>query len=66
MAALEKIKATGNEETLAFISDDVEKICGHKAETYEEYLQMAEWMTDVELGAESELKPLVEPSAATA
>lgn len=66
LAALERIKATGNEEMREFISDDIEKICGHKAESFEDYLLMTDMMTTVERGAEPELKPLVEAPAATA
>jgi uncharacterized protein YbjT (DUF2867 family) len=66
LVTLEKMKATGQEENLNFLSDDFEKICGHPAETFESYLQMTEYMTKVELGAESELKPLKDIPAASA
>lgn len=64
--ALEKVKATGGEEALSFISKDIEKICGRKAETFEEYLLGRDDMTTVERGAEPELKPLVAVPAASA
>jgi hypothetical protein len=66
LAALEKVKATGSEEASSFISKDIEKICGRKAETFEDYLLMTDMMTKVELGAEPILKPLVDASAASA
>jgi nucleoside-diphosphate-sugar epimerase len=52
LAVLEKVKATGNEENCLFISDDIEKICGHKPQSFEEYLQETDTMTTVELGHE--------------
>lgn len=58
LVALEKIKATGTEEQLGFVSNDIEAICGHRAETFEDYLQMKEYMTKVEEGAPSVLIPL--------
>jgi NAD(P)H dehydrogenase (quinone) len=58
MASLEKIKATGTEEDHAFRSDDIERICGHPPETFEEYLRGTDMMTKVEAGPPSELKPL--------
>jgi len=58
LVGLEKIKATGKEETSSFVTDDIEKICGHPAETYEEYLLDKDMMTKIEAGAEPELKPL--------
>lgn len=66
MVALEKVKATGGEEALSFISKDIEKICGRKAETFEDYLLGSGEMTKVERGADPELKPLVDAPAATA
>ena len=60
LAAMEKVKASGVEEQDSFMTDDIEKICGHKAESFEEYLQNADMMTPVELGAPSELVPLKE------
>jgi nucleoside-diphosphate-sugar epimerase len=58
LVALEEIKATGTEENLSFVTDDIEKICGHKAETFDEYLQLADMMTPPEAGAPSLLMPL--------
>jgi uncharacterized protein YbjT (DUF2867 family) len=46
--ALEKIKATGAEEDLV-ISDDIQKICDHPAETFEKYLERKDDMTPLEL-----------------
>jgi hypothetical protein len=66
LAALEKIKASGSEEALSFISKDIEKICGRKAETFEDYLLTTDMMTKVELGAEPVLKPLVDVPAPSA
>jgi len=40
------------------MSDDIEKLCGHKAESFEEYLQRTDMMTPIEMGAEHDLKPL--------
>lgn len=58
LVGLEKVKATGNEESLGFISRDFEAVCNHKPESFEEYLRMEDMMTKVERGAPSELKPL--------
>ncbi|GKY92502.1 hypothetical protein MPSEU_000220600 [Mayamaea pseudoterrestris] len=60
LAALEKVKSTGMEETSAFVSHDIENICGHKAQTFEEYLLDRDMMTKMELGADPALKPLKE------
>ena len=60
LAAMEKIKASGTEERAAFVSKDVENICGHPAETFAEYLRLTDMMTPTEVGAPSELKPLKE------
>jgi uncharacterized protein YbjT (DUF2867 family) len=49
LVAFEKIKSSGVEEHLSFISNDIEKVCGHKAETYEDYLGHTEYMTPYEL-----------------
>ena len=57
-AAMEKVKASGAEESAGFVAGDIEKICGHKAESFEDYLLRADMMTPVEMGAPSELKPL--------
>jgi uncharacterized protein YbjT (DUF2867 family) len=58
MVALESIKATGSEEKKSFVTNDIERVCGHKAETFEEYLAMHDMMTPIEAGAPDELKPL--------
>jgi NAD(P)H dehydrogenase (quinone) len=60
LSALEKVKSTGMEETPAFVSTDIEKICGHGAQTFEDYLQTTDTMTKMELGADPALKPLKE------
>jgi NAD(P)H dehydrogenase (quinone) len=60
LSALEKVKSTGLEETSAFVSQDIEKICGHPAQTFEEYLQDTDMMTKLEIGADPALKPLKE------
>mmetsp|Transcript_7747 Transcript_7747/g.15025 ORF Transcript_7747/g.15025 Transcript_7747/m.15025 type:complete len:320 (-) Transcript_7747:994-1953(-) len=46
---LERVKGTGYEEH-GFVSNDVEKICGHRAETYKDYLNNRASMTPKELG----------------
>jgi uncharacterized protein YbjT (DUF2867 family) len=48
LVALEKIKASGKEEDASFVSKDIETICGRKAETFEEYLLVKDYMTSVE------------------
>lgn len=53
LVALERIKATAIEETPSFASEDIEKICGHPPETFEEYLGNTELMTEVEAGPEN-------------
>jgi uncharacterized protein YbjT (DUF2867 family) len=58
LVALEKIKATGTEETEAFISTDFESICGHPPESYEEYLRGSDMMTKIEAGSAVDLQPL--------
>ena len=65
MVALERVKATGTEEDHAFMSDDIETICGHPPETYEEYLHAIDMMTDVEAGPppRDDLVPLKEVSS---
>ena len=61
MVAFERVKATGTEEDRAFKSDDIEKLCGHPPETYEEYLRATDLMTNVEAGPPQEdLVPLKE------
>jgi uncharacterized protein YbjT (DUF2867 family) len=53
LVALEKIKATGAEEHHSFISRDFERICGHKPETFEDYLRRTDTMTPIEAGPPS-------------
>jgi NAD(P)H dehydrogenase (quinone) len=55
---LEMVKATGIEEHFTFVSLDIEKVCGHQPESFEDYLQRTDMMTKVEAGPPSELKPL--------
>ena len=45
---LERVKGTGIEEC-GFVSNDVQKICGHPAETYKDYLNNQGPMTQREL-----------------
>lgn len=45
---LERVKSTGCEEH-GFVSNDVERICGHKAESYLQYLENRGPMTAKEL-----------------
>lgn len=49
LVALERLKASGKEDLMQFISKDIEKICGRPAETFEEYLTAADRMTPQEL-----------------
>jgi hypothetical protein len=59
LAALEKIKATGMEESEAFVSHDFDLICGHPPERFEDYLHHFDTMTKVETGSTiNELQPL--------
>lgn len=58
LVALEKIKATGKEEDPSFASKDIENICGHAPESFEDYLRMTDMMIPVEAGPPSELVPL--------
>jgi uncharacterized protein YbjT (DUF2867 family) len=48
LIGLEKIKATGLEEDMGFVSHDIEKICKRKPETIDDYLQATEYMTPLE------------------
>lgn len=48
LVALEQLKASGKEELKAFLSHDIETLCGHKAETFEEYLMAKDRMTPME------------------
>jgi len=54
IVALERIKASGKEEHVSFISKDIETLCGHEPENFEAYLQAKDYMTPRELG----VKPL--------
>lgn len=58
LVAMEEIKATGTEESVGFLTDDFEKICGHKPQTFEEYLVDTDMMTPMERGVPPALKPL--------
>ena len=58
LVTLEKIKATGKEEDPNFLSNDVERLCGHKPESYEDYLRRTDMMTPIETGPPGEMKPL--------
>lgn len=49
LVALERIKASGKEDYMKFISRDIQKLCGHRAETFEEYLNASERMSPQEL-----------------
>ena len=49
MVALERVKASGIEEHLSFVSPDFERVCGHSAESYESYLDHKEQMTHAEM-----------------
>jgi NAD(P)H dehydrogenase (quinone) len=46
---LEMVKASGYEEDPHFVSNDIEQICGHPAETFDAYLLMTEAMTPMEI-----------------
>jgi uncharacterized protein YbjT (DUF2867 family) len=48
LVALEKIKATGHEGYVSYLSKDIESICGHPAETYEGYLMQQDLMSPME------------------
>lgn len=52
MAAMEKVKGTGIEEKEEFKSDDIKEICGREAQSFKEYLEDKDMMTQIELGAE--------------
>jgi NAD(P)H dehydrogenase (quinone) len=58
LEAMEKVKASGAEEQASFATPDIELICGHTPEAFEEYLLRGDMMLPVELGAPSVLKPL--------
>jgi len=46
---LEHAKASGAEEQVGFVHKDIERICGHPAETFEEYLLAQDFMSPQEL-----------------
>ena len=45
LVSLEKMKASGHEGYISFLSTDFENICGHKAETFEDYLANIDTMS---------------------
>jgi len=49
LVGLEGIKATGSEDVVGYVSNDIEKLCGHRAETFEEYLMNTVFMTPKEM-----------------
>ena len=48
LVGLERIKKSGKEEDVAFVSHDIEAICKRKPETYSSYLEAKEFMTPLE------------------
>lgn len=58
LVALEKAAAAGGYEHYECFSKDIETICAHCPETYEEYLVRTDDMSPFEIRAPSELKPL--------
>jgi uncharacterized protein YbjT (DUF2867 family) len=62
MVAFEKVKTVGAEEDRAFVTNDIESICGHPPESFEGYLRARDMMTDMEAGPpdENDLVPLKE------
>ena len=48
LLGLERIKASGLEEDIKFVSHDIEKICKRKPETFDDYLKAKEYMTPME------------------
>lgn len=48
LVALESIKASGQEESASFATADIERVSGHKAQSFEEYLKATEFMTPME------------------
>jgi len=48
LVELEKVKATGREGYVNFLTKDFEKMCGHPAETYENYLMNQDMMSPME------------------
>lgn len=49
VAYLEFLKASGEEEDPKFVSHDIDRVCGHPAEKYEQYLAKKELMSPREL-----------------
>jgi uncharacterized protein YbjT (DUF2867 family) len=49
LVAFEKVKSTGTEEERTFVSKDINHICGHAPESFEDYLLRTDVMTDIEL-----------------
>jgi len=49
--ALEHIKASGAEDSVAFVSKDFVKVCGHEQETYSDYIQNKAAMSPKEVVA---------------
>ena len=49
LVSLEITKASGEEEDTMLISNDIENICNHPPETFEEYLNATEYLTKVEV-----------------
>jgi uncharacterized protein YbjT (DUF2867 family) len=62
MVAFEKVKTVGAEEDRAFVTNDIESICGHPPESFEGFLRARDMMTDMEAGPrdENDLVPLKE------
>jgi len=50
LVALEKLKASGVEEQASFVSPDIEEICRHPPQSFEEYLRSTSTMTPLETG----------------
>lgn len=48
LVGLERIKATGLEEDVGFVSHDIEKICKRQPETIDDYLEAKQYMTPME------------------
>lgn len=49
LVAFERIKASGSEEQLSFVTHDFETVCGHKSESYEAYLMHKDTMSPGEV-----------------
>lgn len=48
LVAIEQIKATGVEEHPYFVTNDIERICQRKPETFHDYLEVKQHMTPME------------------